>query len=257
MKRYKAIAEYYDSEYANLEMLKHDVPFFLGQLPRKKQTVLELAVGTARAAIPIAQAGHRAVGVDYARDLLTIADRKRRAAGLKDRELSLVYGDVRKLDLGRTFDWVIILFNTFLAFPTLEEQDRLLQVVRRHLKPNGRFWVDIFQPDLQILAGSQKKNFEPRCFYVPQFNRTVYSTTTIERDLARQVQNVTFNYSWFDEFGVIHRERNKFEMTWIFPRELRVLLERNGLEIEKLWGNYDGSKLTSSSPRMIARCVKA
>jgi ubiquinone/menaquinone biosynthesis C-methylase UbiE len=126
MKRYKAIAEYFDSEYANLEMLKHDVPFFLGQLPRKKQTVLELAVGTARAAIPIAQAGHRAVGVDYARDLLAIAERKRRAVGLKDRELSLLYGDVRKLDLGRRFDWVIILFNTFLAFPTLKEQDRVL-----------------------------------------------------------------------------------------------------------------------------------
>ena len=90
VKRYKAIAEYYDAEYANLEMLKHDVPFFLGQLPRKRQSILELAVGTARAAIPIAQAGHRIVGIDYARDLLTIAERKRAATGLKDRELSLV-----------------------------------------------------------------------------------------------------------------------------------------------------------------------
>ncbi len=257
VKRYKAIAEYYDAEYANLEMLKHDVPFFLGQLPRKRQSVLELAVGTARAAIPIAQAGHRAVGVDYARDLLAIANRKRAAAGLTDRELSLVYGDVRKLDLGRKFDWITIFFNTFLAFPTLPEQDRVLQAVRRHLKPHGRFWLDIFQPDLQILAGSQKKGFEPRCFYVPQFNRTIYQTTSIQRDLARQTQNVTFHYSWFDEFGVMHRERNRFEMTWIFPRELGVLLERNGLKIEKLWGNYDGSSLTSASPRIIARCIRA
>src|SRR5258706_16358630 len=97
VKRYKAIAEYYDAEYANLEMLKHDVPFFLGQLPRKKQTVLELATGTARAAIPIAQAGHRVVGADYARDRLGIAKRKRAAGGVGARHLTLRYGDVRKL----------------------------------------------------------------------------------------------------------------------------------------------------------------
>jgi len=45
MKRYKAIATYYDAENARHEMLKHDVPFFLGQLPEKRQSILELAVG--------------------------------------------------------------------------------------------------------------------------------------------------------------------------------------------------------------------
>ena len=95
------------------------------------------------------------------------------------------------------------------------------------------------------------------CFFVPRFNRTVYHTTDIRRNVATHSQEVTFNYSWFDEFGRIHRERNRFAMTWIFPRELRLLLERNGLRIEKLWGNYDGSSLKNNSPRMIARCVKA
>src|ERR1700712_4968013 len=98
--RYRAIAEYYDAEYAELEMLRHDVPFFLGQLPKRRQTILELAVGTGRAAIPIAQAGHRVVGVDYAPDLLAIARRKRDVVGLKDRELELRQGDVRRLKLG-------------------------------------------------------------------------------------------------------------------------------------------------------------
>lgn len=256
MRRYKAIAEYYDAEYADLEMLRHDVPFFLGQVPKKKQSVLELAVGTARAAIPIAQAGHRVVGVDYARDLLAIARRKRDAVGLRERELSFRNGDVRKLELGRTFDWVCIFFNTLLAFPTLKDIDAVLQGARRHLKPAGRFWLDVFHPDLELLSAPMSLGIDPRLFHVPSLNRTVYETTDIRRDLAKQVQEVTFNYSWFDEFGQIRRERNQFEMTWIFPRELQLLLERNGLLIEKLWGNYDGSVLKSASPRMIARCAK-
>jgi hypothetical protein len=31
-------------------------------------------------------------------------------------------------------------------------------------------------------------------------------------------------------------------------------MERNGMEIEKLYGNYDGSGLKADSPRMIACC---
>jgi SAM-dependent methyltransferase len=258
MKRYRAIAEYYDAEYANLEMLRHDVPFFLGQLPkRRRHSVLELAVGTARAAIPIAQAGHRVVGVDYARDLLAIAQRKRDAAGLAEPRLRLLHRDVRTLRLRQRFDWVCILFNTFLAFPTLPDQDRVLQVVRRHLAPSGRFWIDIFHPDMELLSRPANRGLEPHVFYVPQHNRTVYQTTDIRRDAARQYQEVTFNYAWFDDFGNLQREQNQFAMTWIFPRELELLLERNGLRIEKLWGNYDASPLRPDSPRIIARCVRA
>src|SRR3954467_1514610 len=105
MKRYKAIAAYYYPENQRHEMLKHDVPFFLGQLPGRRQTILELAVGTGRAAIPLAQAGHRVVGVDYAEDMLAIGRRKRDAVGLGQRELSLVRGDLLKrgLDLRTRF----------------------------------------------------------------------------------------------------------------------------------------------------------
>ena len=43
-------------------------------------------------------------------------------------------------------------------------------------------------------------------------------------------------------------------MTWLFPRELQLLLGRNGLKIEAMYGNYDGGKLTNDSPRIIACC---
>ena len=123
--RYRAIAEYYDAEYANTEMLRHDVPFFLGQLPKKRQSVLELAVGTARAAIPIAQAGHRVVGVDYAPDLLEIAARKRVAVGLKERDLELHLG--RAAILGTEF----VLANDFV--PSQARYQPGLIIERRHL----------------------------------------------------------------------------------------------------------------------------
>jgi len=252
---YRAIAEYYDAENEHHAMLEQDVPFFLGHLPKSRpQRILELAVGTGRAAIPLAQAGHRVVGVDYAPDMLAIARRKRDAVALGERQLELIRGDATRLDLGRRFDWVCIFFNTFLVFTTVEEQDRVLSAVVRHMKPNGRFWVDIFQPNLTLLAQERSEDLEPRLFYVPRYQRTVLKTTDVRRDPSRQVQRVTFRYKWLDEFSREHRERQDFDLTFIFPRELRLLLERNGLEIERLYGNYDGGKLDADSPRIIAVC---
>jgi SAM-dependent methyltransferase len=191
-KRYRAIAEYYDAEYADVRRLQQDVPFFLKQLPKRAVDVLELCVGTGRAAIPIAQAGHRVVGVDYADDLLAIAKRKRDSVGLSDRELRLVNADVRTLNLRRKFDWICIFFNTLLAFPTIDELDQVLQVARKHLKPGGKFWIDIFHPDLRLLSAGSVKGIEPRIFHVPRWNRTVYSTSDIRRDLGERYLNRIF-----------------------------------------------------------------
>jgi ubiquinone/menaquinone biosynthesis C-methylase UbiE len=254
MKRYKAIADYYDAEYADRAMLEQDVPFYLRHLPKKRQSVLELACGTGRAAIPIAQAGHRVVGVDYAADMLAIAKRKRDGVGLTDGNLQLLKRDCLRLRLDEKFDSICIFFNTFLGFTTLEEQDAVLAGVRRHLKRTGRFWLDIFQPSLPLLAEPVSRNLDAHQFYVHSLDRAVMLRTDVRRDPAEQVQRITFRYSWFDGDGSEHREKVEFDMTFIFPRELRILLERNGLKIERLWGDYDGSPLTANSPRMIASC---
>lgn len=252
-KRYRHIAHYYDAEYAGRRMLEQDVPFFLGQLPKRPQEVLELAVGTGRAAIPIAQAGHRVVGVDYAPDMLAIARRKCDAVGLGERQLLLVERDVLKLNLRQKFDWVCIFFNTFLAFTTTAEQDRLLHVVRRHLKPRGRLWIDIFNPDLSLLANPVLEKLDARAFFVPEFDRTVFGHVSVRR-VGVQLQRCTFHYAWFDEHGREHREKFDFDLTYMFPRELNLLMERNGLRVERMFGNYDGSEVGANAPRIIARC---
>jgi ubiquinone/menaquinone biosynthesis C-methylase UbiE len=251
--RYRHLAHYYDAEYSGMKMLEQDVPFFLGQLPRRKQNILELCVGTGRAAIPIAQAGHHITGIDYAPDMLWLARQKRDGVGLGDDDLKLLRGDALKLNLKQKFDWVCIFFNTFLGFTTLAEQDRLLQTARKHLKPGGRFWVDIFQPDIALIADPKLENLDPHSFFVPSLNRTVMKTHTVLRT-GSQAERVVFHYAWFDEFGRQHREKMHIDITFLFARELQLLLERNGFTIEHLWGNYDGSLVTLSSPRLIARC---
>jgi ubiquinone/menaquinone biosynthesis C-methylase UbiE len=254
MAGYRAIPEYYDAENEHHDWLAQDVPFLLQHMPSKSQRVLELAVGTARCAIPLAQAGHRVVGVDIDSRMLDLARSKRDSVGLSDRNLRLIQADACDLNLGERFDWVCILFNTFLSFTTLQQQDACLQGVRRHLKPRGTFWIDIFQPNPVILAEEHSHDLDPHVFYVPQLNRTVHMSTDVQCDTASQIQRVTFNYLWFDADGVEHRRQRKFNLTFMFPRELQLLLERNGFHIDQTFGDYDGSPLASHSPRIIASC---
>ena len=55
----------------------------------------------------------------------------------------------------------------------------------------------------------------------------------------------------------VRRQRIEFDITYIFERELRLLLERNGLKVERVFGNYDGAPVRPNSPRLIARCCPA
>ena len=255
MKPYRPTPEFYDAETQDMKILQRDVPFFLDHLPKKRQEILELAVGTARAAIPIAQAGHRVVGVDNNRGMLALARRKRDSVGIRDRDLDLRHGDILKLNLRQKFDWVCLFFNTMLAFTSLEQQDRLLQSVRCHLRPRGHFWLDIFYPDLARLAQERSTDTHAGLFHLVD-GRTVMHTVDVRREPASQLQRLTFHYRWFDSRGIERRQKNEFGLTYIFPRELQLLLERNGLKIEKLYGNYDASPIKSDSPRIIALCQR-
>src|SRR3954469_17866488 len=105
MATYRAVPEFYDDEYADLSMLQRDAGFLLSKLPKQRRDVLMLACGTGRVAIPIAQAGHRVVGVDIDEKMLALAERKRDFVGLKDRDLSFARRDLLELDLGaKRFD---------------------------------------------------------------------------------------------------------------------------------------------------------
>jgi len=255
MASYRAISAYYDAEYESEPMLQLDVPMFLAHLPKRKRLdVLELATGTARAAIPIAQAGHRVVGVDYDRAMISRATQKRDMVGLTEKDLELHVADVLKLDLGRRFDWVCIFFNTLFNFTTLEQLDKVMSTIVRHLKPGGGVWIDVFQPNLKLMAEGESHDVSPTLFYVPELNRSVMRRAHIIQNPVDQTQQITFDYTWLDTHGQEHRDAKTFTLTFMFPRELRLLVERHNMRIHKMYGDHQHGKLTSDSPRIIAWC---
>ncbi len=259
---YRAIADYYDAEYEGADDLVRDVPFFMSQLQRRRggYRILDLATGSGRAALPLAQAGHRVVGIDYDADMLTLAEQKRDLTGLSDNCLTFCKADLSKLswprhlriiDDGEHFDIATIFFNTFLAFTSEQARANVLSGVCQQLKPDGQLWLDFYNPDPAILAETHHTNLDPHWFYVPSLDRAVHRTTEVRQLDTPQLQQITFHYRWLDPDSGPKHETVRFELTYMYPRELTALLHQHGFTVERMWGDYNGNPVTRDSPRII------
>lgn len=106
-----------------------------------RRAVLDAGCGYGRVAQPLAEAGHRVLGIDL--DPGLIADARRRARGLR---LPLRYrvGDIRELPAANASqDAVLCLWSTFQHLLTRADQRRFLAEAARVLRPCGRLVLEM------------------------------------------------------------------------------------------------------------------
>jgi SAM-dependent methyltransferase len=116
-----------------------DLELYLQLAPRSPGRILELAVGTGRLAVPLAEAGHRVTGVDLDEAMLHRARARATAAGV-ERRLRLVHADLLGLRLPDpgVYDLAILGLNSLFLLATRASQQDALQTLARHLRPGGR-----------------------------------------------------------------------------------------------------------------------
>lgn len=112
------------------------------------ETVLDAGCGTGRVAIELARHGIEVVGAD--RDASMLACAREQAPGI-----TWVASDLAELDLGRTFDVVVMAGNVPL-FTEPGTQDRLVAGVARHV---GRLLVAGFSLD----RGYTAEQYDEHC----------------------------------------------------------------------------------------------
>ena len=256
---YRAMIEFYDYEYADQQMLVDDYEMLLGVCcDQPGQKIVEIGCGTGRAAIAIAEEDHRVIGFDVDATMLSRARVKVAAADGIDVELHQADAtrDAWSEIVGRDNDIACCFFNTFLAFSRAAGQENCLREAHRCLRPGGKLWIDIFNPDLALITNSigGVEDLEVSLFALPD-GRTVQRTTSLYANVIKQIQHVTFHYKWFED-GELREADSSFDMTWITPRELDRLLRLCGFEIEQRWGDYDGSDLDDDAPRQIVLARK-
>jgi SAM-dependent methyltransferase len=122
------------------------VAFYSALAQEAGGSVLEIACGTGRVTIPIAQLGFPTTGLDIVPGMLDRARHK--SAGLPVR---WVEGDARSFALDERFRLIFLTGNAFQAFITNAEQAALLQRVHDHLDDEGLFAFETRNPLLPNL----------------------------------------------------------------------------------------------------------
>jgi len=198
----------------------------------------------------LARRGYAVTGIDNSDEML--ARLRAKLAAASGRHLAappvIVQAGLEDFDLGQTFALALMPYNTFMHLLTTEAQLDVLARVRRHLAPGGVLALDLPNPGEVYAAAEQGLTLE-RTFV--DGDRTVQQFSSIALDRAAQLAHITWNYDSTGPDGDVQRSIVPLTLRYTFPAEMRLLLERAGLALTHLHGDYAGSPFADGAPRMV------
>jgi SAM-dependent methyltransferase len=213
---YDSIARIYDPW---SQSVTEDVEFYVDLARETDGPVVELAVGTGRIALPIAQAGIPVIGVDQSEGMLAVARERARDIGIGSR-LDLRVGDLREPPVPERVPLAICPFRSLLHMPDETEKLRALRAAHSILEPSGRFAFDVFAPGREDIDETHER--------------------WIEREPG------IFERADWDEAGrtltlTVRSGESKATMAlhWLGAPEWLALLDAAGFEIEAMYGWFD------------------
>ncbi len=225
-----------------------DLSFWSAQARKYGDPVLELACGTGRVANTLALEGVRVTGIDNADTMLSEARSKSASQGI---DVEWVQADVRHFELGTTYSLIIVPFRSIAAILTATDLGACLSCVKKHLEPDGRFIIDAFNPDLDILRHSPEERYPFAEYPDPEGDGTIAVTYSNLYDVASQINRMKLFFKLPSQTEEVIEELN---LRMYFPRELDALLESNGFIIEDKFGDYEETPFISSARLQLLVC---
>lgn len=196
--------------------------------------VLELAVGTGRVAAPLAARGVPVHGIELSRAM---------AARVRDKPggdaVIVTIGDMTCTRVPGTYALVFLVFNTISNVTSQDGQVEVFRNAAAHLRPGGRFLIEVGLPDLRRLPpgqdtvpfavapdpdGGGSLGFDQYDVVTQRFTST---HVTVAADGRGSFRRIPFRYAW--------------------PAELDLMARIAGLSLEHRWSGWDRSPLTPDS----------
>jgi ubiquinone/menaquinone biosynthesis C-methylase UbiE len=211
-----AVESYYDKKSESYEAIRSLVfriydaitwKYLEPYVPTNRDSlILDAGGGNGRWTIPMAKKGCKVVLVDISEGMLNVARQRVAAEGLLD-TVEIRKGDVRKLDYpNETFDLVFSDHTLFL----FDKPDEVVRELARVLKHNARIILSAQNRLVQTLA------------HLPD-------DPTPNPEILQKAYNVLHR----QEHSMLSQEP-PIKIHTITPEEFRNLLERNGLDIERI-----------------------
>lgn len=196
--------------------------------------VLELGIGTGMVALPLAERGVEVHGIDASPEM--VAALRAKPGG---ETLPVTLGDFADVKVEGEFALVYVVYNTFFALQTQEEQVLCFRNVAARLAPGGAFVIEAFVPDLSQLSAGQGV----RLLHMTDERVGI---RIFQHDPVRQKlksRHVVFNESGTRLFPV--------EVRYAWPSELDLMARLAGLSLRERWGDWRRGEFGAKSDKHV------
>jgi len=190
---------------------------------------LELAIGTGRVAVPLAERGVPVAGIELSRPMVDQLRTK-----TDEQTIPVVIGDMASARAPGEYSLVYLVFNTISNLQTQAEQVACFRNAARHLSPGGRFVIELWVPELRRLPPGQ-----PATVGQVQPGYVLLDTYDV---LQQHVVSHHFH------FGVgTQAQLFRSPHRYIWPAELDLMAQLAGFELESRHADWSGSEFSAES----------
>ena len=217
---YASIAEIYDAWCLEVQ---EDIGFYVGMALGTQTSVVELAAGTGRIAIPLAESGYDVIAIDRSEAMLGLLSEKATAADVSTR-IDVRVGELTAPGIDGLYDRVLIPFRSLLHLGSDVERLAALRAAHALLTDEGYLAFDVFSPtpaDVQTTQGvwfHRDSGAKERA----DWHRSD-GTTRIEVEMRGRTTTL--------QLHPLPAAR------WL------ELAEQAGFEVVTAWGDFDGAKV--------------
>jgi SAM-dependent methyltransferase len=192
-------------------------------------TVVEFAIGTGRVAIPLAERGIPVSGIELSHAMIA---RLREKAD--ESTIPVTQGDMTDARIPGEHALAYLVYNTISNLLTQDEQVECFRNAARHLRPGGRFVIELWVPELRTLPPGQAGSVfhaEPGYLGVDVMD--------VER------QHLVSYHVHFGDGREARVDRSPHRYIW--PSELDLMARIAGFELESRHADWSGAPFTAES----------
>ena len=192
---------------------------------------LEFAIGTGRVGIPLAARGVSVTGIELSDPMVAQLRRK-----VDDEQLLVVVGDMATTVVpgAGDFSLVFLVWNSISNLRTQAEQIQCFRNAAHHLRPGGRFVIDLWVPPIQRLAPG--RDAVPMSLDEEHLVFDTYDLVT---------QRCASHHYYRDPDGSIRYGVGHFRYIW--PSECDLMAQLAGFELESRFEDWKETPFTADS----------
>jgi SAM-dependent methyltransferase len=216
------IADWYDDW---LSGRKEDIACYVEVFKGHSGSALELACGTGRLLLPLAQSGVAVEGLDSAPDMLALLRKKAALLGLDD--ICLYEQPMQDFAISKQFDSIFIAGGSFQLLIPYEDALACLKCAHRHLRDGGALLIDVFVPWDDIQSGSSSSHRVVRDSARADGSRSLV-LERFEIDIPAQVKKGSYRYEFYKDSRLTDCFVKDLWVRWYWKDEFLKLLASAG-----------------------------